>query len=324
LSILITGIGGFVGRHLLTHLTQLEQQVEIHGTVIQGSAPLEHPALIAHALDLRDEQAAEDLLSQIHPTQIYHLAAQSSPRLSFTEPWQTLENNIRAQLNIIQGCLRLDPKPRLLIISSAEIYGPVRPEQLPIHEETPLRPTNPYGVSKVAQDMLGLQYHLSHQLPILRARPFNHIGPGQREGFVAVDFSMQIARIEVGLQEPVLQVGNLSAQRDFTDVRDVVRAYRLIVESGTPGEVYNVASGKSRSIQALLDVLLGYSRVKIDIRTDPARFLPVDVPVVAGDASRLRQAAGWETTIPFEATLLDVLNDCRERVGRSLSYSSLS
>lgn len=319
MSILITGIGGFVGRHLLDHLYQLQPDIKVHGTVIPGSTALEHPALQCHILDLRDEQAVDDLLQQTHPIQIYHLAAQSSPRLSFTEPWQTLENNIRSQLNIIQSSLRLDPKPHLLIVSSAEIYGPVRPEQMPIGEDAPLRPTNPYGVSKVAQDMLGLQFYLSHRLPVVRARPFNHIGPGQREGFVAVDFSMQIARIETGLQEPVMTVGNLSAQRDFSDVRDVVRAYQLIVEHGTPGDVFNVASGKSYSIQTLLDILLSYSRVKIDVRVDQARYLPIDVPIVIGDASHLSQVTGWQPTIPFETTLLDVLNDCRQRVQKQLS-----
>ncbi len=319
MSILITGIGGFVGRHLLNHLHQLQPEVKIHGTIIQGSDPVEHTALACHVLDLRDEQAVDDLLNESQPTQIYHLAAQSSPRLSFIEPWQTLENNIRSQLNIIQSSLRLDPQPRLLIVSSAEIYGPVRPEQMPIGEDAPLRPTNPYGVSKVAQDMLGLQFYLSHRLSALRARPFNHIGPGQREGVVAVDFSMQIARIEAGLQQPVMTVGNLSAQRDFSDVRDVVRAYQLIVEHGTPGDVFNVASGKSYSIQTLLDILLSYSRVKIDVRVDQARYLPVDMPIVTGDATHLGEVTGWQPIIPFETTLLDVLNDCRERVQKQLS-----
>ena len=229
-------------------------------------------------------------------------------------PWETLENNIRSQLNIIQASLKLNPQPRILVISSAEIYGPVRPEQLPITENAPLKPTNPYGVSKVGQDMLGLQYYLSHHLPVLRARPFNHFGPGQSEGFVAVDFAIQIAKIEVGQQKPILEVGNLSAQRDFTDVRDVVRAYRLIMEKGMPGDVYNIASGKPISIQKLLDMLLQYSAVKIDVRTDPARMMPIDVPIILGDASLLTAATGWEPTINFEDTVLDVLNDCRKRV----------
>jgi len=231
-----------------------------------------------------------------------------------------LENNIKAQLNIIQACLALKLQPRVLVISSAEIYGPLRPDQQPINEDAPLRPTNPYGVSKVAQDMLGLQYYLSHKLPILRVRPFNHFGPGQSEGFVATDFAVQVARIELGLQNNVIEVGNLTAERDFTDVRDVVQAYIMIVEKGTPGEVYNVASGKPYSIQYLLDVLLKYSTASIQVQVSPARMLPVDVPIVRGDATRLHRLSGWQPSIPFETTILDVLNDWRSRVRQSIHH----
>lgn len=272
------------------------------------------PGVQYFALDLKDETALRQVVEQAQPDHIYHLAAQASPRRSFSQPWETLENNIRSQLNVFLACLSLGIQPRILIVSSAEIYGPVQPDQLPIRETAPLRPTNPYGVSKVAQDMLGLQYWLSHHLPILRARPFNHFGPGQSEGFVAIDFSIQIARIEAGQQEPVIEVGNLSAMRDFTDVRDVVRAYRLIMEKGIPGEVYNVASGRAYSIQSLLDTLLGYSTTRIEIRTDAARMMPIDVPIIQGDTTRLREATGWQPMIGFEQTVLDILNDCRKRV----------
>jgi GDP-4-dehydro-6-deoxy-D-mannose reductase len=310
--ILITGVGGFVGRHLVAQLRETTPDAEIHGTILEGTA--EVAGVSCHALDLKDAQAVRRLVEQVHPERVYHLAAQASPRRSFVIPWETLENNILAQLNLIQAFLNLGIQPRLLVVSSAEIYGPVHPDQLPIREDAPLRPTNPYGVSKVAQDMLGLQYHLSHALPIVRVRPFNHIGPGQSEGFVAVDFAIQIARIEHGLQAPVIRVGNLAAQRDFTDARDVVRAYWLLMEKAAPGEVYNVASGQAYSIQYLLDVLLSYSTTPIEVQTDPARMLPIDVPVIRGDASRLRQATGWGVTISFEQTLLDVLNDCRQRI----------
>lgn len=312
MRVLITGVGGFVGRHLVTQLREAMPEAELHGTILEGTAGAEN--VVCHSLDLKDEAAVRTLVEQVLPDRVYHLAAQSSPRRSFAIPWETLENNIRAQLSLIQAFLNLQMQPRMLVVSSAEIYGPVHADQLPIREDAPLRPTNPYGVSKVAQDMLGLQYHLSHGLPIVRVRPFNHIGPGQSEGFVAVDFAIQIARIEFGLQPPVIRVGNLAAQRDFTDVRDVVRAYWLLMEKAAPGEVYNVASGQAYSIQYLLDVLLSYSTAKIEIQTDPARMLPIDVPVIRGDASRLRQATGWGVTIPFEQTLLDVLNDCRRRI----------
>lgn len=312
MRILITGAGGFVGEHLARHIQQATPDAELHGTTLHPIA--NRPDLTFHALDLKDEQAVQQLLETIQPDHIYHLAAQASPRLSFEIPWETLENNIRAQLNVIKSCLNLQLKSRILVVSSAEIYGPTRPEQQPIKEDTPFKPTNPYGVSKVTQDMLGLQYFLSHKLPILRARPFNHIGPGQSEGFVATDFASQISRIEAGQKEPVIEVGNLGAQRDFTDVRDVVRAYRLIMKTGTPGEVYNIASGVTHSIQKVLDILLGYSTTSIEVRVDQKRMMPIDVPIIQGDTNRLRQATGWQPSIPFEQSLLDVLNDWRTRI----------
>lgn len=314
MRILITGVGGFVGGHLYRHILETTPDAEIYGTVIEETPHMTDSGVVCRIIDLKDERAVSSFIEETQPDQIYHLAALASPRRSFTYPWETLENNIHSQLNIIQAGMKLIKPPRLLIISSAEIYGPVRPEQMPITEDTPLKPTNPYGVSKVAQDMLGLQYYLSHHLPILRARPFNHFGPGQSEGFVAVDFAIQIAKIEAGRQAAIMEVGNLTAQRDFTDVRDVVRAYRLIMEKGTPGDVYNIASGRPTSIQSLLDTLLRYSRVKIEVRTDPTRMMPIDVPIIQGDASHLRGATGWQPTIPFEETALDILKDCRNRV----------
>lgn len=317
MRILITGVAGFVGRHLFNTLCQHYPDAIIHGTAIDQPPRMENDRLTYHLVDLKNYTAIHDLIAEVQPDHIYHLAAQSSPRKSFLIPWETLENNIKAQLNIIQACIALKVQPRMLIISSAEIYGPVRPEQLPVNEDAPLRPTNPYGVSKVAQDMLGLQYHLSHKLPILRVRPFNHFGPGQSEGFVATDFAVQVARIEAGLQENVIEVGNLTAERDFTDVRDVVNAYVQIVDKGQPGDVYNVASGKAYSIQYLLDVLLKYSTVAIQVRVSPERMLPIDVPTVRGDSSHLQQLCGWQPSISFETTLLDVLNDWRQRVRQS-------
>ena len=209
MRILITGVAGFVGRHLYNRLCQQYPDAIIHGTSIEPSLDMGNDRLHYHILDLKDYNAIYELIAEVQPDQIYHLAAQSSPRKSFQIPWETLENNIKAQLNIIQACIALQLQPRILVISSAEIYGPVQPDQLPINENAPLRPTNPYGVNKVAQDMLGLQYYLSHKLPILRVRPFNHFGPGQSEGFVATDFAVQVARIEQGLQKNVIEVGNL-------------------------------------------------------------------------------------------------------------------
>jgi GDP-4-dehydro-6-deoxy-D-mannose reductase len=185
---------------------------------------------------------------------------------------------------------------------------------LPITEDMPLLPTSPYSVSKIAQDMLALQYHFSHDLPIMRARPFNHIGPGQKESFVAPSFGTQIAKIEQSGRPGVIKVGDLSAERDFTDVRDIVRAYRLIAEFGAPGEVYNIASGESHSIQSLLDTLLSFSSAKIEVEIDPSRLRPVTIPILRGDYSRLQAATGWEPQIPFEQSLSDILEDCRQNI----------
>jgi GDP-4-dehydro-6-deoxy-D-mannose reductase len=314
LRILITGAAGFVGQHLAGYLADLMPNAELYGTTLGDEKPTVPGNLVFCRADLRNPQQINELVADVRPEFIYHLAAQAFVPLSFQDPWDTLENNIRSQVNIIQACLREQIRPRMLVISSAEIYGYVSPDQLPITEDTELRPTSPYAVSKITQDMLALQYCLSHDLPIMRARPFNHFGPGQGENFVAPAFAMQIARIEAGQQEPIIKVGDLSPQRDFTDVRDIVRAYHLIMERGAPGAVYNVACGQAHSIQSLLDHLLAYSDREIEVVVDPDRLRPGDMPILRGDYTRLKQATGWQPQIPFEQTLADILDDCRRRI----------
>ncbi len=314
MRVLITGAGGFVGFHLAAHLAAAQPETLLLGTTLY---PAERVHLALHEkrrIDLKDYAKVRALLADFQPAAIYHLAAQAFVPRSFEDPWETLENNIRAQLNIIRACLELDLAPRILVVSSAEIYGAVSPAQLPLDELSAIRPTNPYSVSKVTQDMLALQYHLSHDLPIMRARPFNHIGPGQNQRFVAPAFAMQIAQIEADKREAVIYVGNLEAKRDFTDVRDIVRAYRMIIHSGIPGQAYNVASAKAFSIRQLLDSLLSLSDREIETRVDPERLRPVDVPEIRGDASKLRRDTGWQTSFTFADTLSDVLEDCRQRV----------
>jgi len=317
LRVLITGAGGFVGRHLSAHLGRAQPDARLTGTTLFPSETVHEAIADQRLIDLKCFDQARSLLASCRPTAIYHLAAQAFVPRSFEDPWETLENNIRAQLNIISACLELDIRPRILVISSAEIYGAVEPGLLPMNEEAAIRPTNPYSVSKVAQDMLALQYHLSHDLPIMRARPFNHIGPGQNDRFVAPAFARQIAAIEEGQQDAVIYVGNLAAKRDFTDVRDIVRAYHLIVERGKPGEAYNIASGVAHSIGHLLNTLLGLTEIEIEIREDPARLRPVDVPKIRGDAGKLRRDTGWKPELTFEETLRDVLEDCRARLNAS-------
>ncbi len=313
MRVLITGAGGFVGNHLAAHLSQAVANVQLFGATLFKSETI-HPAISDNRLiDLKDYAQVRDLLADCRPDAVYHLAAQAFVPRSFEAPWETLENNILSQLNITRACLELNLRPRILIVSSAEIYGQVSADQLPLDENCAIRPTNPYSVSKVAQDMLGLQYHLSHGLPIMRARPFNHIGPGQNGRFVAPAFAMQIANIEEGRRQAVIKVGNLTAKRDFTDVRDIVRAYRLIIEKGRPGEAYNVASGMAYSIRRLLDILLGLSEIDIEVQVDPARLRPVDVPEIRGDSAKLRRDTGWQPSLTFEETIKDVLADCRRR-----------
>ena len=313
MRILITGASGFVGHHLATHLHTTEKDTTIFGTTY-GATPKGNDFVTYHPIDLRHYDAVRNILETCKPDQIYHLAAQAFVPRSFDDPWETLDNNIRSQLNIILACLELKIQPRMLIISSAEIYGAVQRNEMPMDENTPMRPTSPYSVSKVTQDLLGLQYHLSHNLPIMRARAFNHIGPGQNPRFVAPAFATQIAKIEASEQEPFIYVGNLEAKRDFTDVRDIVRAYHLILTKGNAGEAYNVASGKAYSIQYLLDTLLSYTDKEIEVRVDPTRLRPVDVPEIRGDITKLTTDTGWQPSITFEETLKDVLEDCRQRI----------
>jgi GDP-4-dehydro-6-deoxy-D-mannose reductase len=247
LGILITGASGFVGHHLAQYLLKSDPETDICGTTLPGLPYKPQTGIAFYEIDLKNASQVDALVKERRPDRVYHLAAQAFVPRSFEEPWETLENNILAQLNVIQACLRAGIKPRMLIVSSAEIYGPVNPEELPVSEDAGLRPTSPYSVSKIAQDMLGLQYYLSHDFPIFRARAFNHIGPGQNQRFVAPDFALQIARIEAGQIPSVIAVGDLTAQRDFTDVRDIVRAYQMIVESGNPGDVYNVCTARHES-----------------------------------------------------------------------------
>ncbi len=313
MRILITGAGGFVGRHLVDCLRHAHPTAELHGTYF--NPPDDAVPVTPHPLDLCDEDATRSLIQQVRPNQIYHLAGQAAVGRSFSAPWETLENNIRAQLNIFLGVIDAAIDPRMLIISSGEIYDSTLNADFPFDENTPLVASTPYGVSKITQEMLALQYQRSHALTTLRVRPFNHFGPGQRPGFVIPDFATQIAQIEAGLQIPVIQVGNLAAERDFTDVRDVVRAYQLFMACGQPGQVVNVASGRLVSIRQILDALVAQARVPIAIEIDPGRTRPIGQARTWGDARLLRQITDWQPRYSLVQTLHDVLSECRARFG---------
>ncbi|RMF04296.1 MAG: SDR family oxidoreductase [Chloroflexi bacterium] len=311
---LITGITGFAGGHLAQIL--LDRGDEVFGVARDLGYGLNHLTKKVEPVikDLQDYNTVENLLAEVQPDAIYHLAGQAFVPTAWANPWDTFENNVRPQLHILQAMIKLNLKARLLVVASNEVYGLVPPDQLPVSEDTPMRPDNPYGVSKVAQDTLALQYHLSHDVDVLRVRAFNHIGPRQSPVFVAASFAKQIAEIEAGVKPPVLRVGNLEAQRDFTDVVDVMRGYALLVEHGLPGEAYNVGTGRAHSIQYLLDVLLNYTTARIQVQQDPARMRPSDVPVIYADNRKLKQQTGWEPTYKFEDSLRRVLDYWRGQV----------
>jgi GDP-4-dehydro-6-deoxy-D-mannose reductase len=226
--------------------------------------------------------------------------------------------NIMSQLNLFQAVLAANIRPRILVVGSYEEYGSLRPEELPAKETSPFRPTNPYGVSKIAQDMLGYQYFSSRGLYCVRVRPFNHLGPRQSETFVAPSFAKQVAEAEIGLREPVVRVGNLEAQRDFTDVRDIVRGYYLALLHGEAGEVYNLGSGRATSVQCILDFFLAHSKINLSVERDPSLLRPLDVPVTVCDFSKFREQTGWEPKIPLDQTLSDMLEYWRERVASTI------
>lgn len=315
-SILVTGAGGFVGRHLVAHL--LEQgDGPLVGLAKPDAVPSDLPGQVrVLEVDLTDQAAVRRAVQETKPAFVYHLAAQASVADSHADPLGTLFNNIGSQLNLLQALVEASDQPRVLVVGSNEEYGLVQPDELPVRETNELRPLSPYAVSKVAQDLLGFQFFKTHGLPIVRARPFGHTGPGQEPRYVMPAFARQVARIEAGLQAPVLSVGDLSVCRDYSDARDIVRAYRLLLHQGEPGEVYNVGSERAISIQSILDGLLALSEVKVRVEVDPARLRPSEAPTQYCDCSKLRARTGWRPLIPFEQTVAEVLADWRGLVAR--------
>jgi GDP-4-dehydro-6-deoxy-D-mannose reductase len=316
MKVLVTGITGFAGSHLVDYLLT-RTGLEITGILRWRSRTenIEHfrDRVSLVECDLRDASSVRDVVDDVRPEWIFHLAAQSFVPTSWTAPTESLVTNIVGQLNVFEAVKKLGIRPRIQLACSSEEYGLVLENELPIQETNPLRPLSPYAVSKVGQDMLGYQYWMSFQIPIIRTRGFNHEGPRRGPVFVCSDFAKQIADIEKGRRAPVVRVGNLEARRDFTDVRDVVRAYWLALEKGEPGEVYNIASGRAWTIREMLDLLLTMSSAKIKVEPDATRMRPSDVPVLVGDASKFRKRTGWTPEIPFERTMRDLLAYWRER-----------
>ena len=315
--VLITGITGFAGSHLAEHLLG-RGGFEIYGLYrwrsrtenIQGFK--DKIELLEG--DIRDAASMRHLVEKIKPDWVFHLAAQSYVPMSWKAPVETLSTNIIGEANLFEACRKAECDPSILIAGSSEEYGFVLPDEVPIAETNPLRPLSPYGVSKVTQDLLAFQYFKSYGLKVIRTRAFNHTGPRRGEVFATSNFARQIVMIEKGKQEPVICVGNLDAVRDFSDVRDIARAYTIALERCEPGEVYNICSGKGIKIRELLDMLIAQSKVDIEIKKDPARMRPSDVEFLIGDSTRFRAKTGWKPEIAFEQTLADLLSFWRERV----------
>ena len=320
MRVLITGITGFVGSHMAEYALGRGAQVFGSNRWRSKTENIEHlrSKVTFIESDLRDVSSVRALLEISVPDYIVHLAAQSFVGVSWHAPAETLQTNIISQVNLLEALRGLKMSPRFLATGSSEEYGLVLDNELPIKESNPLRPLSPYAVSKVTQDMMAYQYFKSYGLPIIRTRAFNHEGPRRGDVFVTSNFARQVAEIEAGLREPVVYVGDLTPRRDYSDVRDIVRGYWLLLERGEPGEVYNLCSGRTWSIQAVLDFVLNLSTVKgIKVKTDPARLRPSDVMILEGDPSKMHAVTGWKVEIPFERTLTELLDYWRQRTRAS-------
>lgn len=313
---LITGIAGFAGSHLAELL--LSKGHEVYGLCRPRSKTdnIESIKTKLHLedADLLDSHSLYSTIARIKPDYIFHLAAQSFVPTSWVSPSVTLEVNVVGTGNLFEAVRQVNIDPVIQIACSSEEYGLVHPDEIPIKETNPLRPQSPYAVSKVAMDYLGYQYFCSYNMRIVRTRGFNHTGPRRGETFVTSNFAKQIALIEKGKQNPLILVGSLASSRDWTDVRDIVRGYLMAVEMCDPGEVYNICTGVGVKVSDMLSVLLTFSKVKVEIKSDPSRMRPSDVPILVGDNRKFVQKTGWKPVIPFEKTMEDLLNYWRERV----------
>ncbi len=309
MSTLITGAAGFVGKHLI-RLLQSEGQQNIVALALNEQ---EADLLREYNIDvfIGDILCIDDLksvISRVKPEQIFHMAAQSSVELSWVDPMKTADINIKGTINLLECVRALSLKTRIMLIGSGDEYGTVSAQDMPINENTRLAPTNIYAVTKVCQNMLGNVYANAYHMDLVMTRAFNHIGPGQSSKFVVSDFCKQLVEIEKGLAEPVIRVGNTAVKRDFTDVRDVVKAYYFIMNRGVTGETYNIASGQPVSIQDILDIIISQSKVKILVELDKKRFRPTDTAVVDTDSSKLRKLTGWKNEISLEQSIKDTIS----------------
>jgi len=310
---LIIGGGGFVGGYLIRELAAAGQ--EVHATCLPGETVRADSSLFTqHILDILQPESITELLDELSPDTVYHLAAQSSVAVSWKKPRLTAEINVIGTVNVLEAVRAAQKKDiRLIMIGSGEEYGFIRPGSCPLSEEETLHPGNVYAATKACGEMLGAVYARAYRMDIIMVRAFNHSGPGQADIFVISDFCRQAAEIEKGARAPEMSVGNLSAMRDFTDVRDVVRAYRLLGDKGVSGRIYNVGRGKAVTIQYILDTVLSLARTDIEVKTDPARMRASDIPVIEPDVTRIQEDTGWRAEISMEQTINDTLDYWRTR-----------
>lgn len=308
---LIIGAAGFVGAYLMKHLKDdLKQEVFV---TKMPQEQIDADGVTVYNLNILEKDAIAALLKEVQPDYIFHLAAQSSVSVSWKNPQLTIDVNVKGGVNLLEALRELEYKPRVLLIGSGEEYGHILPDETPIQEDNTLRPGNIYAATKACQNMLGKIYADAYGLQVMMVRAFNHIGPNQTPLFVVADFCKQVAQIEAGKQEAVIKVGNLAAKRDFTDVRDVVRAYGMLMEKGEAGETYNIGSGHAIAIDEILKMIVAKSKADIKVEIDPAKLRPVDVPVIEADSAKLREITGWKPQISLEQTIEETLNYWRDR-----------
>lgn len=324
-KVLITGITGFVGSHLAEYILSLrDKNIRLYG-IRRWRSPTENIESFINKIELDycellDFKSTFDIIRKIKPDIIFHLAAQSYVVTSFNAPVNTIETNACGTINLLEAIRYSKIDPVVHICSSSEVYGQVRKNEVPIKENKPFRPSSPYAVSKVAEDMAAYQYFISYEIKTIRTRMFTHTGPRRGEVFASSSFARQIALIENGLQEPILQVGNLKSIRTFCDVRDTVRAYWILVNKCPPGEVYNIGGERTMSIRQMLDILLSMTDRKIKIKVEPYLLRPSDVTLQIPDISKFQKETNWKPKISLETTLKDLLNYWREKIRRLYAY----
>lgn len=309
---LIIGAAGFVGSYLAKSLKQ-DYGMEVAATKL----PFENLGDIdgeVYDLDILKKEDIVELLMSVRPDYILHLAAQSSVSVSWKNPGLTIDVNIKGSVNVLDAVRELYYKPRVLLIGSGEEYGHIKPDETPIKEDNHLRPGNIYAATKACQNMIANIYAKAYDMELMMVRAFNHIGPSQAPMFVVADFCKQVAEIEAGLREPIMYVGNLAAKRDFTDVRDVVRAYGILVQKGQSGETYNIGSGQAIAIQEILNRIISFSSATVDVKVDPNKLRPVDVPIIEADITKISELTGWKPEISLEQTIQETLDYWRGKV----------